>query len=155
MRCFERQLERDNEIDPTRVKKLQVPNRKVGSLGPLCALNASMVAMEAVKVLTGCAEPANANRRGEFDITTMDVSYTAYERLDDCDWCGEHGSIQVRGAREHNLRGIDVDIPLGKLTCVTGVSGCGKSSLVHDTLYAESQRMFLEGLSGNDMDSSS
>jgi len=60
-------------------------------------------------------------------------------------------SIQVRGAREHNLRGIDVDIPLGKLTCVTGVSGCGKSSLVHDTLYAESQRMFLEGLSGNDM----
>jgi excinuclease ABC subunit A len=61
------------------------------------------------------------------------------------------GSIQVRGAREHNLKGIDVDIPLGKLTCVTGVSGCGKSSLVHDTLYAESQRMFLEGLSGNDM----
>jgi len=61
------------------------------------------------------------------------------------------GSIQVRGAREHNLRGIDVDIPLGKLTCVTGVSGCGKSSLVHDTLYAESQRMFLEGLSGNNM----
>ena len=61
------------------------------------------------------------------------------------------GSIRVRGAREHNLRGIDVDIPLGKLTCVTGVSGCGKSSLVHDTLYAESQRMFLEGLSGNDM----
>lgn len=61
------------------------------------------------------------------------------------------GSIQVRGAREHNLRGIDVDIPLGKLTCVTGVSGCGKSSLVHDTLYAESQRMFLEGLSGNGM----
>lgn len=60
-------------------------------------------------------------------------------------------SIQVRGAREHNLRDIDVDIPLGKLTCVTGVSGCGKSSLVYDTVYAESQRMFLEGLSGNDM----
>lgn len=60
-------------------------------------------------------------------------------------------SIQVKGAREHNLRGIDVDIPLGKLTCVTGVSGCGKSSLVYDTIYAESQRMFLEGLSGNDM----
>ena len=42
VKCFERQLERENEIDPTRVKKLQVPNRKVGSLGPLCALNASM-----------------------------------------------------------------------------------------------------------------
>ena len=97
VRCFERQLERDNEIDPTRVKKLQVPNRKIGSLGPLCALNASMVTMEAVKVLTGCAEPANANRRGEFDITTMDVSYTAYERLDDCDWCGEHGKYSGQG----------------------------------------------------------
>lgn len=97
VRCFERQLERDNEIDPARVKKLQVPNRKVGSLGPLCALNASMVAMEAVKVLTGCAEPANANRRGEFDVTTMDVSYTAYERLDDCDWCGEHGKYSGQG----------------------------------------------------------
>lgn len=97
VRCFERQLERDNEIDPTRVKKLQVPNRKVGSLGPLCALNASMVAMEAVKVLTGCTDPANANRRGEFDITTMAVSYTAYERLDDCDWCGEHGKYSSQG----------------------------------------------------------
>ena len=97
VRCFERQLERDNEIDPTRVKKLQVPNRKVGSLGPLCALNASMVAMEAVKVLTGCTDPANANRRGEFDITTMAVSYTAYERLDDCDWCGEHGKYSGQG----------------------------------------------------------
>lgn len=60
-------------------------------------------------------------------------------------------SIQVRGAREHNLKGINVDIPLGLLTCVTGVSGCGKSSLVYDTLYAESQRMLLEGLSGNNM----
>lgn len=97
VRCFERQLERDNEIDPARVKKLQVPNRKVGSLGPLCALNASMVAMEATKVLTGCAESANANRRGEFDITKMGVSYTAYKRLDDCDWCGEHGKYSGQG----------------------------------------------------------
>lgn len=61
------------------------------------------------------------------------------------------GSIRIRGAREHNLKDVDVDIPLGKLTCVTGVSGCGKSSLVYDTVYAESQRMFLEGLSGNAM----
>lgn len=91
VKCFERQLERENEIDPTRVKKLQVPNRKVGSLGPLCALNASMVSMEAVKVLSGCAAPANVNRRGEFDITTMDVSYTTVEKLDDCEWCGVHG----------------------------------------------------------------
>lgn len=97
VKCFETQLEKDNEIDPTRVKKLQVPNRKVGSLGPLCALNASMVAMEAIKVLTGCAEPANSNRRGEFDITTMDVSYTSFERLDDCEWCGADGKYSRKG----------------------------------------------------------
>lgn len=95
--CFERQLERNNEIDPTRVKKLQIPNRKVGSLGPLCALNASIATMEAVKVLTRCSKPANANRRGEFDITTMDVSYTTYEKLDDCEWCGEHGKYSGQG----------------------------------------------------------
>lgn len=97
VKCFERQLERDNEIDPKRVKKLQVPNRKVGSLGPLCSLNASMVAMEAIKVITGCTEPANVNRRGEFDITTMDVSYTAFDRLDDCEWCGANGKYSNQG----------------------------------------------------------
>ena len=97
VKCFEKQLERENEIDSTRVKKLQVPNRKVGSLGPLCALNASMVSMEAIKVLTGCAEPANANRRGEFDIMTMDVKYTQFDKLDDCEWCGRHGKYSSQG----------------------------------------------------------
>ncbi|MCC6098593.1 MAG: ThiF family adenylyltransferase [Olsenella sp.] len=91
VRCFEKQLEVDNQIDGTRVKKLQVANRKVGSIGPLCALNASMVSMEAIKVLTGCTEPANVNRRGEFDITTMDVSYRRFDKLPDCEWCGPHG----------------------------------------------------------------
>lgn len=91
IKCFERQLEQENKINSARVKKLQVSNRKVGSLGPLCALNASMVSMEAIKVLTGCVAPTNANRRGEFDITTMDVSYTTFKKLDDCEWCGVHG----------------------------------------------------------------
>ena len=55
--------------------------------------------------------------------------------------------IVVRGAREHNLRGVDVDIPRESLTVVTGVSGSGKSSLAFDTIYKEGQRRFLESLS--------
>ncbi|RHH73578.1 ATP-binding cassette domain-containing protein [Collinsella sp. AM17-1] len=55
----------------------------------------------------------------------------------------------IRDAYEHNLKHIDLDIPLDSFTCVTGCSGCGKSSLVFDTIYAESQRGFLEGMTGN------
>ena len=62
---------------------------------------------------------------------------------------GQTGSISICDAWENNLKHIDVDIPLDTLTCVTGPSGCGKSSLVYDTLFAESQRSFLEGMSGN------
>jgi excinuclease ABC subunit A len=53
----------------------------------------------------------------------------------------------VRGARQHNLRGIDLDIPRDRLTVVSGVSGSGKSSLVLDTLYAEGQRRYVESFS--------
>jgi len=56
----------------------------------------------------------------------------------------EYGSIAVRGARESNLRGVSVDIPKRKLTVVTGVSGSGKSSLVFDTIAAESRRLINE-----------
>jgi len=56
-------------------------------------------------------------------------------------------TIRIRGAREHNLRGIDVDIPHGKLVVVTGLSGSGKSSLAFDTIYAEGQRKYVESLS--------
>ena len=60
---------------------------------------------------------------------------------------GRPDSIRIRGARVHNLRNVDVDLPLRKLTVVTGLSGSGKSSLAFDTLYAEGQRRYVESLS--------
>lgn len=91
VKCFQKQLEEENKIDPARVKKLAVKNRKAGSFGPMCSLIAGMVGMEAVKVLSGCIEPANMNRRGEFDIYTMGIKYREFFRRKDCEWCGEKG----------------------------------------------------------------
>jgi excinuclease ABC subunit A len=56
-------------------------------------------------------------------------------------------SIVVRGARQHNLKGVDLEIPHRSLTVVTGPSGFGKSSLAFDTVYAEGQRLYVESLS--------
>lgn len=58
-------------------------------------------------------------------------------------------SIIINNAAVNNLKNINVAIPINSFTCITGVSGCGKSSLVYDTIYAESQRDFLESMSGN------
>ena len=58
-----------------------------------------------------------------------------------------HGEIHIRGARTHNLKNIDLDIPRDQLVVITGLSGSGKSSLAFDTLYAEGQRRYVESLS--------
>ena len=56
-------------------------------------------------------------------------------------------SLRIRGARTHNLKNIDLDLPRGRLVVITGLSGSGKSSLAFDTLYAEGQRRYVESLS--------
>ena len=56
-------------------------------------------------------------------------------------------TIKIKGARTHNLKNIDLDIPRDKLVVITGLSGSGKSSLAFDTLYAEGQRRYVESLS--------
>src|SRR5438034_6057775 len=56
-------------------------------------------------------------------------------------------AITIRGARQHNLKNIDLEIPKNKLVVFTGISGSGKSSLAFDTLYAEGQRRYVESLS--------
>jgi excinuclease ABC subunit A len=57
------------------------------------------------------------------------------------------GCVEIRGARQNNLKGVDLDLPLGKLTVLTGPSGSGKSSLAFDTIYAEGQRRYVETFS--------
>ncbi|MET0407356.1 MAG: excinuclease ABC subunit A, partial [Hyphomicrobium sp.] len=65
----------------------------------------------------------------------------------DGSWSASNGFVRVRGAREHNLKNVDVDIPRNALVVFTGVSGSGKSSLAFGTLYAEAQRRYLESVS--------
>ena len=59
----------------------------------------------------------------------------------------EGGRISILGARVHNLKNIDVEIPRNKLTVITGMSGSGKSSLAFDTIFAEGQRRYVETVS--------
>jgi len=59
----------------------------------------------------------------------------------------EFPAIRLQGVRQNNLKNLSLDIPLGKLTVITGVSGSGKSSLAYDTLYAEGSRRYMESLS--------
>jgi excinuclease ABC subunit A len=56
-------------------------------------------------------------------------------------------NISIKGAREHNLKNIDLELPRNKLIVITGLSGSGKSTLAFDTIYAEGQRRYVESLS--------
>lgn len=94
--CFRKSLEEENNIDSTNIKKLQVKNRKVGSFGPACAIIASFIGMEAIKVLSKFILPSNLNRRGEFNIYTMDIKYKDYNQRSDCEWCGDNGYYKDR-----------------------------------------------------------
>lgn len=60
---------------------------------------------------------------------------------------GKDEKIIIKGARTHNLKNIDVEIPRGTMTAITGLSGSGKSSLAFDTIFAEGQRRYVESLS--------
>ena len=59
----------------------------------------------------------------------------------------EHDKLVIKGARENNLKNIDIEIPKNKLVIMTGLSGSGKTSLAFDTIYAEGQRRYVESLS--------
>ncbi|TIV90777.1 MAG: excinuclease ABC subunit A, partial [Mesorhizobium sp.] len=59
----------------------------------------------------------------------------------------DHKYLSIRGAREHNLKNVDLDLPRDSLIVMTGLSGSGKSSLAFDTIYAEGQRRYVESLS--------
>ncbi|RGX13690.1 HesA/MoeB/ThiF family protein [Paraclostridium sordellii] len=91
VKCFETELERINEIDTTALRKLNIKNRKIGSFGPMCSIISSMIAMEAIKVLTKKITPSNLNRRGEFNIYSMNIKYHNIHKNNNCVWCGDKG----------------------------------------------------------------
>lgn len=82
-----------------------------------------------------------------FDLNTVEVDY--FDKGKDQSTSSNYG-IEIKGARQHNLKNIDVTIPYNKITVITGVSGSGKSSLAFDTIYAESQQRFFSNLSLNE-----
>ncbi len=100
-------------------------------------------------------------RREENALTTTGFSNQARIRAPGCLYClfanrftpispepdPMNKNISIRGAREHNLKGFDVELPRDKLVVITGLSGSGKSSLAFDTIYAEGQRRYVESLS--------
>ena len=91
VKCFEKELNRVNEIDTNKLRKLNIKNRKIGSFGPMCSIISSMIGMETVKVLSKKIVPDNLNRRGEFNIYDMNIKYHNIHKDEECEWCGKNG----------------------------------------------------------------
>src|SRR5207247_1447621 len=102
-------------------------------------------------VRRGRGRAVRASRRGGRRAPADPVDADAGDRRDRCHGAGggpvATDRIVVRGAREHNLKNIDVELPRDQLVVLTGLSGSGKSSLAFDTIYAEGQRRYVESLS--------
>jgi excinuclease ABC subunit A len=82
-----------------------------------------------------------------FDRSAKGAQKAAKDRREDARRAADRRVIAIRGAREHNLKNVDLDIPRDRLVVLTGLSGSGKSSLAFDTIYAEGQRRYVESLS--------
>lgn len=96
-KCFDIQLKNRYNNKMNQLKKLIIPDRKIGSFGPMCTISASLSSLDAIKILSKLIPPTNINKRGEFDIYKMDINYLKFDKLNDCPWCGVDGIYTKKG----------------------------------------------------------
>ncbi len=111
-----------------------------------CAASHTGRALQAWRAQLDAATIDAAQAAANDDAAALQAAEAAGEYLAQAMRRGREGFIAIRHAREHNLRNIDVDLPRGGMTVITGVSGSGKSSLAFDVLFSEGQRRYLESI---------